>query len=157
MTQSVNAYNPRSHPTPTSYANQADRTLRPDARRATHWAGTHGATNKPRVRPQTPRAIFIFFILFLSIKEKERERKETIGARRAHLPLLLEVREGAGDAALVRRHGARRRSRCGPDGDHGRGAAERDPPRSGRGGPPGPGGGERRRPGGGGLERERHG
>lgn len=156
MTQSVNAYNPRSHPTPTSYANQADRTLRPDARRAAHWAGTHGATNKPRVRPQTPRAIFLFFI-FVNQGKRERER-ETIGALRAHLPLLLEVREGAGDAALVRRHGARRRSRrCGPDGDHGRGAAERDPPRSGRGGPPGPGGGERRRPGGGGLERERHG
>jgi hypothetical protein len=75
----------------------------------------------------------------------------------AHLPLLPELGEGPGDAALILRHGGRR---C-PDGDPGPGdrAPERDPPRGRRGAPPGPRGGERRRPGGGGggLERERHG
>lgn len=79
------------------------------------------------------------------------------GIREAtHLPLLPEVGEGSGDAALILRHSSDRRRRR-PDGDHMRRAAERDPPR-GRGAPPGPRcGGERRRPGGGGLERERHG
>lgn len=84
MTQSVNAYNPRSHPTPTSYANQADRTLRPDARRATHWAGTHGATNKPRVRPKTPRAIFYF--IFVNQGKREREKGNDWGAARSPSP-----------------------------------------------------------------------
>lgn len=72
-----------------------------------------------------------------------------------YLPLLPELGEGAGDAALVLRHSGGRRRR-GPDGDHGRGAPERDPT-SRRGAPPRPRGGERRRPRGGGLEREGHG